>query len=259
VLWATKRHVAPFIFAVLFVYLGLTFASHLLFNAQDAAGWVCRERRVVYQSDARHPNRVSVKVPKELVNLELGQTYRLPEFRTKELCQSTGVWVERNGRYRITFDSTDNFRDGKIDGIDGSGIDGSEGFYSTDPTIIFPAAAADGSQGSYSTHPSALRQYLTAIGQPLALMAGVPLRRELIRPWFRIVTRIGGKGSEENFLDPDFSDKPLINETIRAPRDGELFLFVNDAVIGIPGLYDLFYKNNEGATGVTIKRLGASE
>jgi hypothetical protein len=69
VLWATKRHVAPFIFAVLFVYLGVTFASHLLFNVQDAAGWVCQERQVEYQRDARHPNRVSVKDYKGLVNL----------------------------------------------------------------------------------------------------------------------------------------------------------------------------------------------
>lgn len=239
VLWATKRHVAPFIFAVLFVYLGVTFASHLLFNVQDAAGWVCQERQVEYQRDARHPNRVSVKDYKGLVNLDPGKTHEVPEFKTNELCQSTGVWLERNGRYRVTFDSTDSFRDGHS-------IDGSEGFYSTHPTVI-AAPPADGSPGA------------APLGQRLALIAGVPLRRELIRPWFRVVARIGGKGSEENFLDPDFSDKYLVNETIRAPRDGELFLFVNDAVIGIPGLYDLFYKNNEGATRVTIKRLGASE
>jgi hypothetical protein len=90
VLWATKRHVAPFIFAVLFVYLGLTFASHLLFNAQDAAGWVCREKEVVYQSDARHPNRVSISDYKGLVNLDPGKTHEVPEFKTNELCQSTG-------------------------------------------------------------------------------------------------------------------------------------------------------------------------
>jgi hypothetical protein len=210
-----------------------------LFNVQDAAGWVCQERQVEYQRDARHPNRVSVKDYKGLVNLDPGKTHEVPEFKTNELCQSTGVWLERNGRYRVTFDSTDSFRDGHS-------IDGSEGFYSTHPTVI-AAPPADGSPGA------------APLGQRLALIAGVPLRRELIRPWFRVVARIGGKGSEENFLDPDFSDKYLVNETIRAPRDGELFLFVNDAVIGIPGLYDLFYKNNEGATRVTIKRLGASE
>ena len=75
-----------------------------------------------------------------------------------------------------------------------------------------------------------------------------------MQPWFRIVVRVGGQGGEETFLEPDPSDKHLINEPIRATRDGELFLFVNDAVIGIPGLYGKLYDNNEGATRVVIRR-----
>src|ERR1700730_8300830 len=238
-LWATKRHILPFLFAVLFVYLGLTFASHLLFNIQDAAGWVCREKQVVYEhKDARHPNRLTITDYKGLVNLKPGATHTPLEFKPNELCQSTGVWIERNGRYLIKFDSTDSFRDDRD-------IDGSEGFYSASPTIIVPSA-----NGSDSMHGA-------PFWRRLALIAGIPLRRELIRPWFRVVARIGGKGSEENFLDPDFSDTFLIDETITAPRDGELFLFVNDAVIGIPSLYDWFYRNNEGSARVTIKRLGS--
>jgi len=66
------------------------------------------------------------------------------------------------------------------------------------------------------------------------------------------VARIGGKGGEESFLDPDRTDKLLINERITATRDGELFLFVNDAVLGIPGLYGVFYRNNRGTTKVTV-------
>ena len=38
-----KRKWAPAFFAVLFVYLGITFASHLLYNVQDIAGWTCVE------------------------------------------------------------------------------------------------------------------------------------------------------------------------------------------------------------------------
>jgi uncharacterized protein (DUF2235 family) len=238
ILWATKRHVAPFVFAIAFLYLGLTFASHILFNIQDAAGWVCQEKPVEYEHNPDHPNRITVQPDKELINLGPGETKltsgstsdpvtdatRLPVFSTSELCQSMGVWVERNGRYLIRFDSTDSFKDGDIDG--------SEGFYSTSPS---------------------------SIKQQAAMLAAVPLRRELIRPWFRVVVRIGGKGGEEMFLDPDLTDKLLINEPIRATRDGELFLFVNDAVIGIPGFngyfYKWFYDNNKGSARVTIKRL----
>jgi hypothetical protein len=88
----------------------------VLFNIQDDAGWVCQE------TDKG-----------SLTNLEPGQTKSIsvagmasdPEFRASELCQSMGVWLERNGKYLIRLDSTDSFRDG--------GIEASKGFYSLDP------------------------------------------------------------------------------------------------------------------------------
>ena len=125
---------------------------------------------------------------------------QLPVFQTNQLCQSMGVYLERGARYLITFESTTSFRDG--------GIKAEKGFYSSEPDNPLQAAA---------------------------MFAAIPLRRELMQPWFRIVARYGGQGGEETFLVPDPSDKYLINELIRATRDGELFLFVNDAVIGIPG------------------------
>ena len=33
-----------------------------------------------------------------------------------------------------------------------------------------------------------------------------------------------------------------------------MFVFVNDAVAGIPGLYDFFYRNNKGTATLTITR-----
>ena len=51
------------------------------------------------------------------------------------------------------------------------------------------------------------------------MVAAVPFRRELLRPWFRIVARLGGKGGEETFLDPDPKDGS-IEEVITATRDG---------------------------------------
>jgi hypothetical protein len=143
----------------------------------------------------------------------------LPVFETNRLCQSMGVYLERSARYLITFESTASFSDG--------GIEASKGFFSSEP-------------------PNPL--------QKAAMFAAIPLRRELMQPWFRIVARFGGQGGEEAFLVPDPSDKYLINEEIRARRDGELFLFVNDAVIGIPGLYGGFYNNNQGASRVIIRR-----
>ncbi len=42
---ALKQTIAPALFAIMFVYLGLAFTSHALFNVQDVAGLVCRESK----------------------------------------------------------------------------------------------------------------------------------------------------------------------------------------------------------------------
>lgn len=196
-----KKYFAPAIFAALFAYLGLAFASHALFNIQDYAGLVCRDTGTAGGLDA-------------------GEKRTLAAFQPSNLCQDMKVSVEKDAKYLLTIKGTKSFRDG--------GIDASKGIYFLDPPGFFPK---------------------------LLMLAGIPLRRELTRPWFRIVARFGSQGGEETFLDPDLDSKDgSIAEVIQVTRNGELYLFVNDAVLGIPGLYDHFYRNNIGITEVTITR-----
>jgi uncharacterized protein (DUF2235 family) len=195
-----KLRWAPAFFALLLVYLGITFASHLLYNVQDIAGFTCVEDGMA-------------------AGLARGEK-RDVDFVTSSLCNKTGIFVEGNGaRYHVEIKATSAWRDAGIPSQLG-------GFYTTDA----PA-----------WHQRAL------------LMLGVPLRRELTRPWFRLVLRYGATGGEEVFLDPDPEDG-TIEAVIRPTRKGELFVFVNDAVIGIPGLYDVFYRNNEGGGKLTVTR-----
>jgi hypothetical protein len=86
----------------------------------------------------------------------------------------------------------------------------------------------------------------------------VPLSRVIFRPWFRLLARIGATGVDEYFLDPEEVDgQPNTFRAVikRAQRDGELFLYVNDAVLPLPWLDNLFYLNNEGQAKVIIERL----
>jgi hypothetical protein len=53
---ALKKYVAPAFFALLFVYLGLSLISHALFNIQDVAGLVCKEKPVVYVRSKTPPH-----------------------------------------------------------------------------------------------------------------------------------------------------------------------------------------------------------
>jgi len=89
----------------------------------------------------------------------------------------------------------------------------------------------------------------------------------LDRPWFRPIARIGALGADEYPLDPDTRSAPGQNTAapegsdtlaveIKARRTGELFLYVNDAIIGLPRIANLFYRNNPGEARVEVTRLG---
>jgi uncharacterized protein (DUF2235 family) len=148
-----------------------------------------------------------------------GETRNL-SFDTSSVCHPTGILLENGGRYAITIKAREPH------------------WY--DRTIETSAAGFN----SWDA-PS--------LGQKIAMVLALPMRRELIRPWFRVVARTGAAGGEESFLDPDPKDHS-IDEVMRASRDGELFLFVNDAVVGMPGLEGVFYSNNVGSADVTISR-----
>ncbi|SHG45400.1 DUF2235 domain-containing protein [Bradyrhizobium erythrophlei] len=148
-----------------------------------------------------------------------GET-RVFAFNTSSVCSATGILLENGGRYAITIKSKEaSWYDRDIP-------TSLAGFYSLDAPRFW---------------------------QKGLMVLAVPMRRELIRPWFRIVARTGGTGGEESFLDPDPKDH-TIDEVLHATRDGELFLFVNDAVIGVPGLAGAFYANNIGTADVAITR-----
>lgn len=141
-------------------------------------------------------------------------------FDSTSVCAATGISLEEGSRYAITIKA----REPQWFGQDIPTSPG--GFYSLDPPALW---------------------------QKAMMVFGLPMRRELIRPWFRIVARTGSIGGEESFLDPDPKDHS-IDEVLRATRDGELFLFVNDAVLGVPGFEGVFYANNRGTADVSITR-----
>jgi len=88
--------------------------------------------------------------------------------------------------------------------------------------------------------------------------ATIFLRRILFRPWFRLIARIGETGVDEYFLDPvpvPDTGPQVYKARFTAQRSGEIFLYVNDAVIGLPWLSDWYYKGNKGTAKVTVRLL----
>ena len=154
-------------------------------------------------------------------------------FRTNSLCTSTGLTVEKGATYRlyVTIPAGDPWTDsGQPAGPNGVLPD----------DVSFP------------------------------MTVGVLLRRHLGQPWLKPMAKIGVIGSDEYPLDPvpslaldDFPRKDVPNQSPRdktfateivARSPGELFLYLNDAILLVPKTA-LFYSNNEGSGRVTVERL----
>jgi uncharacterized protein (DUF2235 family) len=236
---AIKHKIAPAFFAVMFVYLGLAIASHLSYDVLDVAGFTC-----VHHADDPKIETLDVEThdppdPKKI---------RTVEFQTSKLCKATGILLEHNAHYRVTI------QPGPVPTQPG------QKWFAGITRIGVPV-------GGFSAKDQPTwyeRVYLSLL---------LPLRRELSQDWFRIGLRYGGVGGEETFYEPDLYDStirfnitPTIarrskeeagsrhTEEIPADREVELFVFVNDAVVGIPGLYDLLYRNNRGSAYLTVQR-----
>jgi uncharacterized protein (DUF2235 family) len=92
----------------------------------------------------------------------------------------------------------------------------------------------------------------------LLMYPTLPFRRIVFAKWFAPVLRVGGKGGEEHVLDlkPVSPGQAKTYEAAFRPRsDGEVFMFVNDAVWGLPFIYGNNYANNHGAASVKIEHL----
>jgi len=95
----------------------------------------------------------------------------------------------------------------------------------------------------------------------LALWLGLPLRRWWTESWFKPIAQIGKLGNDQYVLSPTDvvavpSPANKIVTDITARGDGELFIFVNDAVLMVPGWLQYFYDNNHGTATVSVESLG---
>jgi uncharacterized protein (DUF2235 family) len=84
---------------------------------------------------------------------------------------------------------------------------------------------------------------------PWYLALAVPMRREIEQNWFKPVAHVGEHARSEHVLGQK-------TQFVVKNRPGELFLFVNDAIIGVPGFWDYFYGNNRGDASVMIRKIG---
>jgi uncharacterized protein (DUF2235 family) len=146
-------------------------------------------------------------------------TSRVIRFSTNDPCARTGLWVEAKQRYAISFEVTQPWKDGRLE---------------LDP------------KGRESWQAPTLRDEIL-----WRLLS--PFRRVFFRGWFHPIARVGATGTAEYFLDPYKRGNVFIGE-FRTERSGELFIYVNDAVLPLPYLYDFFYRRNGGEALIKVTR-----
>lgn len=88
----------------------------------------------------------------------------------------------------------------------------------------------------------------------------LPLRRDMFEPWFSQHVRIGNTGRDTQPLFPkvpparDYLKRDTLVADFTARRNGEMFLFTNEA-IGRIAPFDHYYKGNRGEISVSIRQL----
>jgi hypothetical protein len=129
-------------------------------------------------------------------------------------CNRTGIYLEADASYRIEVVGTDSW------GKDFGSIIGSVG---------------------RSAHGEVAIPLLKA---PLVALL-IPFRRNLTENWLTPLVRIGGIGADEYVVGP--------KGAVVTPRHGgELFFYVNDAVLGWPFSWDVFYGGNSGKATLKV-------
>ena len=214
-LWLFKRWLIPIVSVAAILYFIVASGSHLLFNLADGAGLICKSH--------------AAPIP-----LAPGKEQKVERsFKPSDGCWSSGILLTEGDRYEVTIKQTSpNWTDGSP-------------WNTQFETDVAGFEIAE----------------LPSLRSRVIMWFAVPLRRVILRPWLRIIGRIGEVGTDEYFFDPPRPSSAMqtkideLSVTFRPRRDGELFLYVNEAVLAVPGRWDVFYRTNQGEADVRIRRL----
>jgi uncharacterized protein (DUF2235 family) len=212
-----KRYILPFFCALGTAYVVAALVSHAFFNVADAAGAVCKDT----------PEASLIDVTRATHGKRGGKVNARSRFQADKLCWASGLFLRQGVSYYITVEQEDGSKEPWL-------------------YVRYPTDLGGFDIGSHSDWRS--RTWL---------FAAVPLRRVWLKPYARIIARVGRVGTDEYSFDPDLPRKALI-ESQGAPfkprRSGELFLYLNGSVIGIPGLAKAFYHHNSGRARVIVEQ-----
>lgn len=172
-----------------------------------------------------------VCVPSRNATQVLGAIDAPKDFPTNALCHATELAVTKGNTYRITLEVKTPWQDRK-----------------NTPRRPNRAVATD---------PRGFGSDKAARGMWL----GLPFRRFASVEWFRPIVRVKRWGLDEQVLafepvdtcDCPKPDPSVFRATFKVGSTGEVFLYVNDVVFGLPWIAGTRYRDNKGTAKVTIE------
>jgi hypothetical protein len=199
-------------------------------------------------------------------------------FETRNPCWSSGLWVEKDRKYRIWIEMKDPWFDRTV-------MTGVNGFRTSDHLPCTPfrrwiqAAwfvpvvrigenadaehllhSIDGLEAEKLPRPRDPTTSGSSIGTnensyPVHVEESESKRSWLAFGRFEAIPQADLQAAEEVWREQGLSSRMVADFT--AAASGELFLYVNDAIQLAPfmGPFDLFYQNNRGSAQITIQRL----
>jgi hypothetical protein len=243
-----KDYLGPALSAIGIVYIAVTFPNRWLFTALDEAGLVCTQTL---------PPSNRTQLP------DIPDHGIIFLFDVSTPCFATGYKVDRLDKFLIwtsppSEEEIERRYPGEKKKVGACSLPANGG---PDPLSgRFLNGTVETDARGYSTfinegdYPSKSEGVTPGLGLAQTIWNALllPLKRHYGEPWFRPVARYGSIGSELDFLEPDPDSKiTKISENIVPKVSGELFFYVNDAVIGLPS-FQVFYRDNIGCAKLFV-------
>jgi Uncharacterized alpha/beta hydrolase domain (DUF2235) len=278
----------PAFFALFFVYAGLVFGSHVLFNLEDSAGYVCdADPTIAANHKAANDYGVSRCVGPEVATCspdgmptcgsgrpaycgegntpicELAPKNECATDKYSAKCFANAVC--RTPQASIVGPATCAAKcEIEPQKTQYKTIDIAKACNATHVVVeqgrryiikITPGdwLSSDRPVTARGVHRAELDSRLDKIFSMLTW----PLTRNLMQPRFVVFARVGSTGNDEYLLEPDVYPKEEVHlEVAIIPRQtGELFLYVNERVLAWPSLREFFYGKNKGTAIVEVRNV----
>ena len=283
---ALRFRYAPLFFAVCFSLLTIVYATHYSLNAVDSFGRICEPiiPEKLKKTDPTPASRAAIQpICKQRADdctvnnaaVEGGTEAcewngtdpncfgRAVLVNTRDLCTSTGVYAEKHNRYviiarmykpaaAVSSSYTPEELSWRFGGVP-STLNGTSIYALSRPDEDACATLANWESFPLGARLHRACNYGAGLIRAAIGMGLYPLKRTFDPSMGTLMLRTGSTGNEENYIFASKANSVILSEEFVAPRDGELFVYLNKPAAGFSANWLRDY--NSGIAHIKIVRV----